>query len=415
MSRALDGGKLAPQTRVRAGLAYAYAYGDQPYGGKTAVENFENFKIRLQLVLFSAGIDFANGLGAALSLPTGRLRTSSDIKFTDDTGIGDVELRVRQDVFRLLSLSGRYLPRVSVSAGIGAPSGPYVSKLQISALQPGQKLDKNLSLGRGVWWLLGDLDVFGPIAERLGYYLALKSRTPVTQADDGFAWGKEIQASFGMSGQIVPKLLSVSVSADYLWREMPTELDWQGKRVDSASVGGKYLDTTLSLRGQVSDNIAVDVSGRKPMWRDVAGLQTPPTYWLFVGLNWNMQLGDPPKEIRPTLREAQAGDAPAAEVAKLLPAGKLAIVDYWATWCAPCLKLSKELEDYVASHPVVHVVKVDATDWDQAQMDRVLPGVAGLPVIDICGKDGRLVGRLSGSDAFDYAKYLPDDATPAAK
>lgn len=414
MSRVLDGGKPATQTRLRAGLSFAYAYGDQPYGGKAEVPNYDHFQLRLQLMTLLLGIDLPSGLGAGLVFPTGRLRIQSDVKNTDDTGIGDLELRVKQDLSQLLGLQGRYLPRLILSLGVAAPTGPYISKLQIAALQPGEILDKNLSLGRGVWWMLGDLDLYGQLFSPVGWFASLRTRTPLSEAEDRFQWGEEIQGGGGLSAAIWPKRVSMSASVDYLWRQMPTEIDYFGERVDSASIGGKYMDLTVSVRGQLSPNLAVDLTGRKPLWRDVYGLQTPPSYWVFAGLSWNMMWGDPVKVAQPVLRPAQPGDAPQPEVSAKLQPGKLALVDYWATWCPPCLKLSAELEEFAKSHPDLQLIKLDATDWDQAQMDRLLPAVPGLPVVDVYGQDGKLIQRLAGADAFGYARALPADSSPVA-
>lgn len=415
MSRVLDGGSAAQQTRVRGGLSYAYAYGDQPYGGKNAVENFEHFKLRLQIITLTAGVDLPSGTGASLALPMGRIRTDSDARSTDDYGIGDLEVRARQDVFQLFNLSYRYLPRVSVSAGIASPTGPYVSKLQIAKLAPGQSLDKTLSLGRGAWWLLADVEAYGRIIDRLGYFVGMRTRTPLSQCEDGFQWGEELQFSGGLSGQIVPKYLTLTASIDYLDRAMPTEIDWLGVRVDSASVGGKYTDATVSVRSQILENLAIDLTGRKPLAREVYGLQTPPNYWIFAGISWNMTLGEPKLPPRPVLRPAQPGDTPLPEIAALLVPATVTIVDYWATWCAPCLKLSAQMEEFAKGRSDFKVVKVEATDWNQEQMDRLVPAVPGLPVVDIYAADGKLIQRLAGADAFDYAKFLPADTTPVGR
>ena len=416
MSRALDGSTGLQQTRVRAGLNYAYAYGDQPYNIDKPEQNTDEFKIRLQLVTLLAAAELPSGSGAAFVLPTGRLRSSSSVRVTDDMGIGDAELRVRQDLGRLFDLKGRYLPRLVVSLGSTAPTGTYVSKLDLGKLPAGQAPDKNLSLGRGAWWLLADAEIFGPIADRLGYYLSFRTRSAINNARDGFAWGDERQYGASLSGTIVPKLLSASASMDYLSRAMPTEIDYFGDRVDSASIGGEYLDATASLRWQISDSFAADLTGKKPVWRKVSGIQTPPNYWVFVGLTWNTLLGDPPKApARPALRAHQPGDTAQPEIAALLVAGKTTIVDYWATWCAPCLKLGPQLDQFVKAQDQLALAKIDASDWDQANMDRLLPAVPGLPVVDIYTKDGKLSARLCGEHAFDFAKYLPQEVTPTVK
>ncbi|MBM4344455.1 MAG: thioredoxin family protein [Deltaproteobacteria bacterium] len=414
MSRLLDGSQVQTQTRVRAGLSYAYAYGDQPYNGATPEANPEQFKIRLQLAMLMAGIDLPGGFGAGLVVPSGRLRSSKlfggELKATDDMGVGDVELRLRQDMNRLFDVQGRYLPRLVLSLGSGAPTGRYVSKRDLAS---GQPLDANLSLGRGVFWLLADAELFGPIVDRLGYYASWRTRTPVNNASDGFSWANEWQLSAGLTGQIVPRVLSMSASIDYLDRGMPTEIDYFGDRVDSVSIGGSYLDATVSARVQPLDNLAFDLTFKKQLRREVLGIQTPPAYWVFAGVSWNALFGDPPVAKRPALRPAQRGDAPQSDIAALLVAGKTTIVDYWATWCAPCLKLGPQLDAFVHGRADLALVKVDATEFDQAAMDRLLPDIAGLPVVDVYDKTGKLHARLCGEHAFKYPEFLPSDATPA--
>ena len=54
----------------------------------------------------------------------------------------------------------------------------------------------------------------------------------------------------------------------------------------------------------------------------------------------------------------------AVDLAALLPAGKVAIVDFYADWCGPCRKISPHLEQLARSDPEVVLIKVDIVKWD---------------------------------------------------
>jgi thioredoxin 1 len=89
-------------------------------------------------------------------------------------------------------------------------------------------------------------------------------------------------------------------------------------------------------------------------------------------------------------------------------------VDYWATWCAPCQKLGPQIDEFAKEHPNLSVAKLDVSDWDPQAMQRYLPGLPGIPVVDLWGPDGRLVRRLVGPECGDFAAAalaLPGMAT----
>ena len=94
-------------------------------------------------------------------------------------------------------------------------------------------------------------------------------------------------------------------------------------------------------------------------------------------------------------------------MAPLVQPGRVTLVDYTASWCAPCQKLAPQLEAFAAARADVALHKIDATDWIAADLQTHLPGEAGLPVLDIYGRDGRLLARLVGPECFEFAKRVP--------
>jgi thioredoxin 1 len=82
----------------------------------------------------------------------------------------------------------------------------------------------------------------------------------------------------------------------------------------------------------------------------------------------------------------------------VLQAEKPVLVDFWATWCGPCLMIAPILEEIAEEHPEqVAVVKLDV---DQNPGTPIKFGVMGIPTL-ILFKDGEAVERITG--------YLPKD------
>mgnify|MGYP003572112700 CR=1 FL=1 len=56
------------------------------------------------------------------------------------------------------------------------------------------------------------------------------------------------------------------------------------------------------------------------------------------------------------------------------------LVDFWAGWCAPCLRQAPILESFAAEHPEVHVVKVDV---DASPMTAASYGIRSIPTLAV--------------------------------
>lgn len=432
ISRQFDGGSPRSEVDVRASVIYGFSRSTEQYSGSTRVQSTSPaYRVDLQLLTLIAQAEHRSGAALGLVLPWGAILrrdrpaggSPTAVQETYDIGPGDLEIRARQDLSRLLGLRGKYLPRVVISLGTVAPTGPYIPKT--SVLAPGETVaaqpDKYASLGRGVWWLTADAELFGALSEKLGWYAAFYSRTALADAENGFAWGPERRTSLGLAWRFWPGVLSASLGADWQWRGLSTELVYDplaGRKIRSTFIsgGGDWVDALPSLRAELPAGLAATLTARVPVFRDVQGLQGVQGVAVFAGLQYAFGLGAEQKPaVVHALAPMQPGDLPPGPaVASLLAAGRYTLVDYWATWCAPCQKLGPQIDDFAKMHPQLSVAKLDVSDWDPQTMQRYLPGLPGIPVVDLWGPDGRLVRRLVGAECGDFAAEalaLPGVAT----
>jgi thiol-disulfide isomerase/thioredoxin len=265
--------------------------------------------------------------------------------------------------------------------------------------------DRYISLGRGVWWALADMEIIGGITDRIGYYVALNMRTPQTNISEfqgtafpyDFEWGNELRYNVGINGVLWKGVLNGSIAGEWQYRGRGVE---NGEEFING--GGTWVGINPMLQVILGQGFSATATLRVPVFRDVVGLQVVPEIGTFVSLNYGWR--DTPPGPKPSVEVGQVPKQ--ARIADLLVPGKITLVDYWATWCEPCKKLAPLVTDFADSRDDVVLRKVDATEWGVDEMKTHLPAVSGLPVLDIYGPDRRLIKRLHGPECFEFKKHV---------
>ena len=312
---------------------------------------------RLDLGLSTLAIAFArgDGPGVELQLPLGIIgRTDTVNGAQADFGIGDLEVRGRYGA----SL-GAF--RLTGAAGLAVPTGSYAARSGVVGLQENARY---LALGRGTGWILLDLDARARLPRTVGVFVSGTVRLPLYDARDGFRWGPEVRTTVGATVGPVLERLSFSLGLETQWRAQSSELDlFSPGRLPSSNTGGTWLTLIPSVQVRVLDSVSCFVAVRAPLTQWATGLQFIPGPGVFLGVGGSFEV------IGPARPQAK------------ITLGRVTLIDYWATWCEPCLRLKPMIAAARQRYPQLEVREVDATTWDADELGREVPGAAGLPVV----------------------------------
>jgi hypothetical protein len=276
LALALDRGEAT--TRIRSGLSWAYVSSPDVFAGTQRVDNAERRSSTVNSFLLSVDAEHRSGFGLSTLLPAGTVVSRVNGREYRDTGMSDLELRTRQDVWALFGPSRL---RLVPALGLAMPTGTYTRSRNLA-----NTTNQYASLGRGAWWLLADLDATVRLPASFTLLTGLSLRSVLDAAPDGFQWGREVRARLG--GAYDLGRVQVALALDQLWREQSTEL-FAGQRIDSISTGGSWLGLTAAVRVNLGKAWALSVGTRIPLRRDVRGLQNVEGLNGFVTLAWTAE------------------------------------------------------------------------------------------------------------------------------
>jgi len=111
------GRKSVPEHRLSASLAWAYVPSPDVFVGTQRVVNAEARSATVQSVLLSVDAEHRKGTGVSALLPVGTVVSRVSGRQYRDTGLSDLELRIRQDLMVSQNL------RTNTRPWVGAPGG----------------------------------------------------------------------------------------------------------------------------------------------------------------------------------------------------------------------------------------------------------------------------------------------------
>jgi thiol-disulfide isomerase/thioredoxin len=376
--------------QVTGRLSYAGITYSKLQQGTRQAPNPDNLRVHVHLATTELRVTAPTSTVFSVQLPLGRLSTSTDQDSTTDTDLGDAEIRLRH------SLPWLKKPRIEVGGGLVLPTGPYVAKSGAVNLPPEASF---LTLGRGVTWGVVEAQVTLPLSKSLSTYAQFSARSPFSRTEDDFEWGDEARAVIGGQRQLPYGLAALAI-AELQWRGRASEPDpFNGQRIESANAGGTWWTLTPALSYRASEVFSILGGLRVPLRSNVHGNQLVPGVGGFVALSssWSKKSDKPsPKKID------------VATIAFVPPKpvlGSITIVDYWATWCAPCKEIDAALKKAEPGWSGVEIIRVDATGWPDNGV--VLPGeTKGLPVLEIFDAKGVRSHLLTGKDALKVVEIV---------
>ena len=411
VSRQTDAAGGGSGVRLRGSLVTGFQYGDQTFlGTKVVPPPGGVYKLAIGVLSLNLGADLWTGTGLSANIPSGIVYRHDSGGETTDKSLGDIEVRVRQVLNTPFGWTGRKTPRLAFSAGVVAPTGKFTGAPSVllnnadPAAANATAASLYAGLGRGVWWILADVDLFGRITGDWGWFASVWTRWPVGDAGTYFRWGDEERISAGASWRFWPAWMGASLSLDWQRRDLAQE------RVPNVATqtyywhqfengGGDFIELSPGLRLDFAKNWGLTATGRVPLYRNVVGLQGVTGPAVYLGVAWSDTVGVQDAPHAPLFTP---GQTIAVALGITAVPGKVTLVDYQADWCAPCQELSAQLAAWLPTRPDVALLTVDASDWGQADMDRFLPGCGGLPVLDVYDAAGHLQARLVGADAFGW-------------
>lgn len=330
--------------------------------------------VELPLRLFSTSIRYEDLAGHEVAIANGNVHHRDETLF----GLGDPMLGLR---FALRSGDWTF----GANVGLRMPAGetqpnPYTEEAETLPHEHFQfgtgTFDPELSLA-----LAYD---FGDFA--LGAWgwtrTALYANQHGYEAGNRYAGGITASTAFALSDWRFSVLIDANTETPERWDGVAPTDDGNRGRFD--------LYAGLGAAFQPTDAFFVGLTARVPLYHHVVGGQLELPIVIELNIGGSLQLWGPATPHLETGHD-HGSNAPADVADTTTPTpvpGKLTVIDYWATWCAPCKELSVLLDEVARQHDWLAVRRLDVGED--------APDGMALPHVEVYDTGGLLIYRGEG-------------------
>jgi thiol-disulfide isomerase/thioredoxin len=172
------------------------------------------------------------------------------------------------------------------------------------------------------------------------------------QVGDRYAGGVDVVRTIGRRWRVDGGAFVDKQLADR-WAQTPDPTEGNLGRFDLMLTGGA---SWIAAR-----DLSVDLGVKVPVVTHVVGGQLDMPAIVDVGVTWSFGGPPPPRAVHPDATGLDVADVAVPEPVL----GKTTIVDYWATWCAPCKLLEPRLVELARAHADrVALRRIDVSDRD---------------------------------------------------
>ncbi len=193
-----------------------------------------------------------------------------------------------------------------------------------------------------------------------------------------------------LAAAVVTRALDAQLPAAALWSVTGVAWAWSGALFALA-----WRPARMAPRATPPPPRTIVVSARRAGWGVMAlAVLGAALHVVWIARNLDLIRPVAEDELAPTFALPEIGPGGERGPVLTLGRGRVTVLDFWATWCGPCIKAMPKLEALAAQHPDVDVI---AINLDDAAAARALFERHGWIKLRLLADDGEVSQRYNVS------------------